>query len=58
MKQKYLDDDFIKAVNNIKNEIRATQINAFKYVNSSLIMMNFRIGKMLDENSEYGNNFI
>lgn len=58
MMQTYLDEDFIKVVNNIKNEIRTTQINAFKYVNSSLIMMNFRIGKILDENSKYGNNFI
>lgn len=43
---------------NIKKEIKATQISTIQQVNKNLIMMYFRIGKILDENSKYGNSFI
>ena len=45
-------------VNSIKSEIKTTQINTMQNVNKNLIMMYFRIGKILDKNSKYGNNFI
>ena len=38
--------DLINVVNSIKNEIKNTQIKTFQQVNSSLIMMYFRIGKI------------
>lgn len=50
--------EFVGVINNIKNEIRTTQIHTAQQVNSNLIMMYFRIGKILSENVEYGNKFI
>ena len=51
-------NDFVKIVSNIKNEIRTTQVRTMQQVNSNLIMMYFRIGKILSENGRYGNKFI
>lgn len=51
-------DDFIGIVNDIKNDIKSTQIKTFQQVNSNLINLYFRIGKRLEENSRYGNSFI
>lgn len=42
----------------IKNEIKTAQINTVYQVNKNLIMMYFRIGKILSLNSIYGNKFI
>ncbi|MBQ3263592.1 DUF1016 family protein [Candidatus Saccharibacteria bacterium] len=50
--------DFISVVVGIKNEIRTTQYRTMQQVNSNLIMMYFRIGKILAKNSKYGNSFI
>ena len=50
--------DFVKIVGSIKDEIRTTQIRTMQQVNSNLIMMYFRIGKILSENSRYGSKFI
>ena len=50
--------DFVKVIANIKNEIRTTQVRTMQQVNSNLIMMYFRIGKVLSKNSKYGNKFI
>ena len=50
--------EFVGIIQNIKNEIRTTQIRTAQQVNSNLIMMYFRIGKILYENSRYGNEFI
>ena len=50
--------DFVGVVANIKNEIRTTQVRTMQQVNNNLIMMYFRIGKILAENSKYGNKFI
>ena len=49
---------FVNVIANIKNEIRTTQVRTMQQVNSNLIMMYFRIGKILAENSKYGNKFI
>ena len=43
--------DFIKVVTTIKQEIRTTQVKTLQQVNSNLIMMYYRIGKILYENS-------
>ena len=50
--------DFKNIINNIKNEIKTTQTKVLFHANSELILLYFRIGKILDENSKYGNYFI
>ena len=51
-------EEFKNVVSSIKNEIKTTQIKTVQQVNSNLIMMYFRIGKILDDNYKYGNKFI
>lgn len=53
-----LEKDFKEIINNIKDEIRITQIKTMLQVNSNLIMLYYRLGKIIDENSKYGNKFI
>ena len=58
MTEKMATQNFKNVVSSIANEIRSTQINTVQQVNRNLIMLYFRIGKILDENSKYGNGFI
>ena len=58
MIEEKISDEFKNIVNSIKCEIKSTQINTIQQVNKHLIMMYFRIGKILDENSKYGNSFL
>ena len=51
-------DSFASIVAGIKDEIRNTQAKTIRQVNSNLIMMYFRIGKILFENSLNNPNFI
>lgn len=51
-------EEFKNVVDSIKEEIKTTQIKTIQQVNTNLIMMYFRIGKILNDNSKYGNNFI
>lgn len=51
-------NDFVKIVANIKNEIRTTQVRTMQQANSNLIMMYFRIGKILFTNSLNDSHFI
>ena len=53
-----LEKDFKNVVNNIKEEIKTTQIKTAFEVNKNLIMLYFRLGKILDDNFVYGNKFI
>ncbi|MBR1414106.1 MAG: hypothetical protein IJ574_05520 [Bacilli bacterium] len=50
--------DFKNIVNNIKNEIKTTQIKVAIEANKNLINLYFRIGKILNDNFKYGNKFI
>ena len=52
------EDNYAVVIGEIKKEIKNTQIKAMREVNSNLIMMYFRIGKILDDNSYYGSGFI
>ena len=52
-----LEEDFKKIIGNIKEEILNAQIKAIQQVNSNLIMLYFRLGKIVSENKKYGNNF-
>lgn len=53
-----LDSDFKKIIKNIKEEIINTQIKTVQVVNSNLILLYFRLGKILYDNYKYGNKFI
>lgn len=52
-----LEKDFKDIINIIKDDIRKTQIKTMQEVNSNLIMLYFRLGKIVSENKSYGNNF-
>lgn len=52
-----LEEDFKKIIGNIKEEILNAQIKAIQQINSNLIMLYFRLGKIVSENKKYGNNF-
>ena len=52
-----LEEDFKKIIGNIKEEILNAQIKTMQQVNSNLIMLYFRLGKIVSENKKYGNNF-
>lgn len=53
-----ITENFKNIIAKIKSEIKTTQIKAIQQVNSELILMYFRIGKILTKNSRYGNKFI
>jgi predicted nuclease of restriction endonuclease-like (RecB) superfamily len=53
-----LDKDFKKIIDNIKQEIQKTQYKVAIESNINLISMYFRLGKILNDNYEYGNKFI
>lgn len=43
---------------NIKNDIRSTRFRIIENANSELINLYFRLGKIIDDNWKYGNNFV
>ena len=53
-----IDKDFKEIINSIKQEIQKTQYKVAIESNISLISMYFRLGKILNDNYEYGNKFI
>lgn len=52
-----LERDFRDIISNIKDDIINTQIKTMQEVNSNLIMLYFRLGRIVSENKQYGNNF-
>lgn len=53
-----LEENFKETITKIKEEIRKSQIKAMQEVNSNLIMLYFRLGKIVSENKKYGNHFV
>ena len=53
-----IDKDFKETINSIKQEIQKTQYKVAIESNINLISMYFRLGKILNDNYEYGNKFI
>ena len=51
-------EEFRNIITNIKEEIKTTQVKTMLEVNKNLIMLYFRLGKIIHDNSEYGNSFI
>ena len=43
---------------NIKNDIRNTRYRIIENANCELINLYFRLGKIIDDNWKYGNNFV
>ncbi len=54
MLEKDFKDIFMKA----KEDIWTTRQNIVQHANNELIMLYFRLGKIISENAEYGNQFI
>ena len=50
--------EMIKTINNIKKDVLNTRNKIINNVNKELINMYFRMGKIISENTKYGNNFI
>lgn len=55
---KILENDFKNIVDEIKREIRSTQLKISVEANINLINLYFKIGKVLYDNYKYGNKFI
>ena len=53
------DVNYYKSViDNIKNDIKSTRFRIIENANYELINLYFRLGKIIDENWKYGNNFV
>ena len=53
-----IDKDFKNIIIKAKEDILATRYNIMQNANSEVIKLYFRLGKIISENSKYGNNFI
>ena len=53
-----LEKDFKNLIVQAKQDILATRYNVMQHANSELIMLYFRLGKIVSENASYGNKFI
>lgn len=51
-------DDFKSIFENIKKDINKTRFKIIKNTNNEIINLYFRLGKIIDDNWKYGNNFI
>lgn len=52
------DNEYFEFLDNIKKDIISTRRKVLAQANNEVILMYYRIGKGLIENSKYGNNFI
>ncbi len=55
--EQILEEDYKEIITNIKQEIKQTQLRTMQQVNTNLINLYFKIGKIIFENKAYGNNF-
>ena len=53
-----IDKTYNDAIDNIKQDINKTQLDIMKNANISLVNLYFRIGKVLYDNSSWGNKFL
>lgn len=58
MIEEKINEEFRKIVNDIKDEIKTTQIKVAVEANKNLINLYFKLGKILNDNFKYGNKFI
>lgn len=52
-----VEKEFKEIINKIKEDIKTTQMKSVQQINSNLIMLYYRLGKIVSENKAYGNNF-
>ena len=52
------EKNFKTIINEVKNQISNTQIEIFQNANMSLLKLYYNIGKIIYDNSEWGNKFI
>lgn len=52
------DSEIVRLIEDIKQDIIITRSRIFENANSELISINFRIGRVISENSKYGNRFL
>lgn len=50
--------DFKNLIETIKNDIKSSRCRIIENANKELLYLYFRLGKIIDENSMYGNNFV
>ena len=55
---KMLEKDFKIVINEVKNQISNTKIEIFQNANMSLLKLYYNIGKIIYDNSKWGNKFI
>lgn len=53
-----LEENFKNIVSDIKQQICDTKFEIFKEANNKLLKLYFNMGKIINENSEWGNKFI
>ncbi len=53
-----LKNDFKEAINDIKENIKTTQVKTAVQVNKNLMLLYFKLGKILYDNFKYGDKFI
>ena len=53
-----LEKDFKSIILDIKKQINSTQIEIFQNANKSLLKLYYNLGKIIEENSSWGNKFI
>ena len=51
-------NNFISIVNDIKKDIKSTRFKIFENANKELLNLYLRMGKIINDNRKYGNNFI
>ena len=56
--QTNLNDQFQEISKNVKEMVQKTQLEIMMHANTKLVELYFNIGKVLDENSHWGNKFI
>lgn len=56
--EKVLQKNLKDTINIIKNEIKQAQVKTIMNANKNLITLYYNVGKLINENSKYGNNFI
>lgn len=55
---KIITQDFKNIIQNIKDDIKSTRFRIIENTNVELLNLYLRLGKIIDENSKYGNRFI
>jgi len=55
---KEINNTYNKVINNIKQDINKTQLDIMINANISLVNLYYRIGKVLCDNSIWGNKFL